>query len=318
MDFKDRVAFYLGEDKDIPHPQMNEYCISDLNNRSKDKIYSAVLRRHLTRCREGFQPVYDVPLMRMLRKYGHDKKRFSFTRGDVITKDQQHNWSLSKNRCDGNKSSVIVRSFNFKRHWGMYYRKPRDMDFNKKLNKVFWRGTTTGASSHFAAKSWNPRPVNRFKLVKTWFKKNPRIDVGFSFIHRDWLKPEYGKYVKGKCSPREFLKHKYIISVEGNDKDSGINWKLNSNSVVLMARPRVVSWLMESELIPGKHYILLKDDFSDLHEKLLWCDENQEACKQIIRNANEFMRQFSNTAREEQIEKAVLESYFNMKRALSD
>ena len=40
----------------------------------------------------------------------------------------------------------------------------------------------------------------------------------------------------GSYYPKEFLKYKYILSVEGNDKDSGINWNLNSNSVVLMFR----------------------------------------------------------------------------------
>ena len=30
----------------------------------------------------------------------------------------------------------------------------------------------------------------------------------------------------------ELLAYKYILSVEGNDKDSGINWKLDSKSLV--------------------------------------------------------------------------------------
>ena len=34
-----------------------------------------------------------------------------------------------------------------------------------------------------------------------------------------------------------------------------------------MPRPTITSWLMETTLIPNFHYILLKDDFSDLHSK---------------------------------------------------
>ena len=68
--------------------------------------------------------------------------------------------------------------------------------------------------------------------MEKWFEKHPNIDVGFSFIHREWLKNKYNKFVKGKCNIQEFLKYKYILSIEGNDKDSGLNWKLNSNSVV--------------------------------------------------------------------------------------
>ena len=72
------------------------------------------------------------------------------------------------------------------------------------------------------------------------------------------LKRKYNKYVKGKCNISKFLQYKYILSIEGNDKDSGLNWKLNSNSLVLMAKPRVTSWLMETKLIPNYHYILPK------------------------------------------------------------
>ena len=62
------------------------------------------------------------------------------------------------------------------------------------------------------------------------------------------------------------------MSIEGNDKDSGLQWKLNSNSVVFMPRPTKISWLMEDTLVPGKHYILIKDDFSDIDEKFKWCE----------------------------------------------
>jgi len=108
------------------------------------------------------------------------------------------------------------------------------------------------------------------------------------------------------------LKYKYILSVEGNDKDSGINWKLNSNSLVLMAKPRVTSWLMETTLIPNYHYVLLKDDFSDLLEKVIWCHNHPNECKQIVKNANEFMKQFANPIMEQQIEEAVINKYFQL------
>ena len=137
--------------------------------------------------------------------------------------------------------------------------------------------------------------------------------MGFSLIHRDWLKPKYQKYVKGNCDVNHFLKFKYILSIEGNDKDSGLNWKLNSNSLVFMAKPRVTTWLMETTLIPNKHYILLNDDFSDLQEKLEWCNNNQDKCIEIIKNANEFMKQFSDKKMEENLEIEVLNTYFRLK-----
>ena len=175
------------------------------------------------------------------------------------------------------------------------------MKFDKKLNKVIWRGTTTGQPSN---------PASRFKLVTEYYNKYTNIDVGFSFICQG--KENFKKYVKGKLNINQMLKYKYIISVEGNDKDSGLNWKLNSNSVILMAKPRITTWLMETTLLPGVHYVLLKDDYSDLREKYIWCKNNQAKCEQIIKKANQFMEQFSNQKREEEIEKAVINKYFDI------
>lgn len=299
MNYQERLLFYLGTDKEVPHPHMNEFSIKDLTKG---------IHTHDT--------IYDVPLFNLLLKTKNFNNRFSFQRGDVITQDQQNNWTLSKNRCDGNTSSVLLRSFNFDRHWGNYYNKPKDTPFEKKKNVVFWRGVSTGSSKHFSAKNWDPRPANRFTLVENWFNKTNDIDVGFSFIHRDWLKPKYQKYVKASCDINHFLKFKYILSIEGNDKDSGLNWKLNSNSLVFMAKPRVTSWLMETTLIPNKHYILLNDDFSDLQEKLEWCNNNQDKCIEIIKNANEFMKQFSDKKMEENLEIQVLNTYFTLKNQL--
>ena len=79
-----------------------------------------------------------------------------------------------------------------------------------------------------------------------------------------------------------------------------------------MAKPTKVSWLMEDKLIPNHHYILLKDDFSDLYNKYIWCEKNQSKCKEIINNANKYMSMFSNNHNENLIEKKVLDEYFQI------
>ena len=182
----------------------------------------------------------------------------------------------------------------------MYYNKPPDKPFLSKISHIFWRGTTTGFC--------NTDISNRFKLIERWFNKHPHINIGFSSIKQGRM--EYKKYLKDLVEPEKFLNYKYILSINGNDKDSGLNWKLNSNSLVLMTAPKICSWLMESTLIPDYHYVLLKDDFSDLEEKLHWCNNNQSKCIEIIRNANKFMKQFSNEMREQEIEAAVINEYF--------
>ena len=296
----DRLNFYLGKNL-IKHKHVN------INEFENFKIID-----DLTLNKNTHDEVYDEPLKKLLIKTNNTDKKFVFTRGDAINKDQQNMITLSKNRTEFNNDSVLLRSFNFDRHWYYYYNKPNDIPFKYKKNKIFWRGVTTGCSDNFEAHRWNPRKVNRFNLVTKWFDKNENIDIGFSNVHRNWLKKDYQKYVKGKCKPEDFLKCKYILSIEGNDKDSGLNWKLNSNSLVLMPKPRVTSWLMETTLIPNYHYLLIKDDFSDLEEILFWCNNNQNKCKKIIKNANKFMKQFSDNNYESKLEERVINKYFEI------
>jgi len=242
--------------------------------------------------------LYIEPLKELLMKHNFENKYFDFRPGDV--RNEINKYVMSKSRARNDFKVTLLRSLNFNRHWKNYYDKPKDCAFAKKRGKVFWRGTTTGQITN---------PANRFECVSMWWKKSDKIDVSFSFISQN--KTEYAKYVTQSTSIDEFLMHKYVMSIEGNDKDSGLNWKLNSNSVVFMAKPRCVSWLMEDQLIPNYHYILVRDDFSDLLERFQWCEANPLECEQIIRNANRYMRMFSDQANEELIEKTVLTNYIN-------
>jgi hypothetical protein len=279
---EDRIIFYLGN---LDASNNVEFILEPLINHTNLNIH---------------EHGYDNKLLNLLIKTNNTNKLFSYFKGDI-----QHMLgvkTLCKNRCEGNNNSVILRCLNFDRHWYYYYNKPYDIQFEQKQNIIFWRGATTG-NIH---KSNN----NRFTFVEKWFNKNLNIDVGFSSICQD--NDEYITYVKEECDINTFLKHKYLISIEGNDKDSGINWKLNSNSLVFMPKPRVSSWLMEITLIPDYHYILLKDDFSDLEEKFDWCNNNQDKCIQIVKNANVYMSQFNDNEKEEELEMHVINKYFEL------
>lgn len=251
------------------------------------------------------EKLYTVPIYKILSSLKYTNKPFLLSVGDIWSPTINKPIDIplfTKNRFSDDKKdcSVILRSLNFRRHWELYYNKPKDIPFEKKRDILYWRGVTTGSPE---------KPANRFKLVEKWFNRRSYIDIGFTEIVQGRYK--WGNYLAGrKVWPTEFLNNKYLLSVEGNDKDSGLNWKLNSNSLVLMTKPRYQSWLMESKLIPGFHYVLLKDDFSDLDEKILWCNSNQEACKFIIKNANNYMKQFSNPSVEYIIEKELINSYF--------
>jgi hypothetical protein len=299
MNFEQRVNFYLGEElSKKTNVNINEYSgiktINDLEKHENDST----------------NKIYDEKLKNLLIKTNNQTKYFLYLHGDIGHAPSEI--TICKNRCKGNNCSVLLRCLNFDRHWSLYYNKPIDVLFEDKIDKIFWRGTTTGFFGFDGSGHLITRKGNRFELIEKFFNQNKDIDVGFSFIHKDSLEERYNKYVKNRCQPSDFLKCKYILSIEGNDKDSGINWKLNSNSLVLMPKPKITSWLMETTLIPDFHYVLLRDDFSDLEEKLIWCNNNQDKCKEIIKNANAFMHQFHDDDLETKIEEAVINKYFEI------
>ena len=285
-----RINFYLGQELLTSNV--------DIKNEKDTKTIQDLLKMP----DYGYNNNRVIPVIKLIKSICTSNKKFKIEFGDISSKCDY--LTLVKNRCHNNQNSVLLRCINSQRHWDPYYRHKDTKNFKNKIAEIFWRGITTGEPN---------RPANRFKLVTTWFKKNPNIDVGFSGICQG--KDNYKKYVLTKCHAKTFLEYKYILSVEGNDKDSGLNWKLNSNSLILMAKPRCTSWLMETTLVPNYHYILLKDDFSDLENKLKWCNNNQDKCVQIIKNANKFMSQFSDNKKEEELEKQVLNKYFKIIKA---
>ena len=107
------------------------------------------------------------------------------------------------------------------------------------------------------------------------------------------------------------MKYKFILSLEGYDVATNLKWIMNSKSLCFMPKPTCESWFMEGTLIPNFHYVEIKNDFSDLEEKIKYYITNVKECKKIIRNANKYVNQFKDKDREHIIEILVLDKYFD-------
>lgn len=287
---EERINYYIGN-LVKKHTKINKYVLKNLTDLLKQK----------EKTKKSTWLNYYYSLYKKISKID-TTARFNYQMQDIMMYTNTQFYKFVKNRPSRSYDGVLLRCLDFNRHWEHYYNRPDDIDFYQKKNAVIWRGVTSGTPN---------RKANRFDLVKRWFKKNPDIDVGFNKITLN-TNLNLDKYVVGYMDISSMLKYKYVISIEGNDKDSGIQWKLNSNSVVLMPRPTISSWLMETLLVPNYHYVLLKDDYSDLEEKLDWCNKNQSACLKIIKNANFFMKQFENDIIESYIEEQVITKYLNI------
>lgn len=122
--------------------------------------------------------------------------------------------------------------------------------------------------------------------------------------NQDWYKP--------KISLKKHLEYKFILSLRGNDVATNLKWIMSSNSVAVTTKPIMESWFMEGKLEGGKHFIEIKDDYSDLEEQLSFYLAHPEKCLEIIKNANEYCKQFWNPNIEKLCSLLVLEKYFRL------
>lgn len=138
--------------------------------------------------------------------------------------------------------------------------------WNDKKSSLIWRGAVTDVQSEGDGKKDLLTTFisggSRIHVVRQYF--NARLsDVDIAFEQnsptREWAPLKYYNEVqlaRGRdTSMADQLTYKYILNLEGNDIATGLKWQLASNSVVFMAKPTTVSFLMEDLLVPFVHYI---------------------------------------------------------------
>lgn len=162
---------------------------------------------------------------------------------------------------------------------------------------LIWRGGLTGtlASTPKAALSAHIEGGPRAHVVKRYFHADSSVvDVAFQRGSPTLGWNTYDQTLRklardAHTSMEDQLRFKYVLMLEGNDVATGLKWELASNSVVFMARPTTVSYLMEDLLVPFVHYVPLKDDYSDIVEMVMWARENDSKCEWIATQATLFM-----------------------------
>lgn len=186
----------------------------------------------------------------------------------------------------GDTRNAVLLNLNKVRHF--YF--VRDAGaFADKRDQVVWRGRACQAHR---------------KAFLARYHDHPLCDVGhYHRKHQDvvWTKPH--------LSIPAQLQYKFVLSLEGNDVATSLKWILSSRSLCLMARPRFESWFMEGRLVPGKHYVELRDDYADLAEKVQYYVAHPEAAGAILDAANQWVAQFRDPVRERMVVLLVLWRY---------
>ena len=149
------------------------------------------------------------------------------------------------------------------------------------------------------------RQPHRIRFMEMYFD-HPMCNLGQ--VNKEggnisWLKP--------KMSIFDHLEYKFILSLEGYDVATNLKWIMSSNSIAVMPLPKYETWFMEGCLVPNHHFILIKDDYSDLEDRLLFYIHHPEEANNIIKNANLYVKQFLDKQKEDLISILVLKKYFD-------
>lgn len=222
-------------------------------------------------------------------RYFNQELHWFLKGGDVVTVPEHPTFVKSRPISDDNANSVILK-LNKVRHF--FYIKDT-IPFEKKISKILFRGMAHG------------KP-NRQDFIEK-FAEHPKCDARDTAPHS--INPH--KWRAKNMSIAEHMNYRYIMALEGNDVASNLKWIMSSNSIAVMPRPKYETWFMEGRLIPNYHYIEIKSDYSDLIERIEYYDNHIDEAKEIIKHANEYVKQFKNKKQEDIISLMVYKKYFD-------
>lgn len=213
--------------------------------------------------------------------------KFYYLNGDIRYIPEQPTFLKSRPISNENHNAVLLK-LNEIRHFNFLKDK---MSFSNKKNMAVWRGL--GEKPHR-------------KIVIEQYYNHPMCNIGRT-------KPIEGSPLeKPFMSVEEQLNYKFILAIEGNDVASNLKWVMSSNSLAVMSKPKYETWFMEGLLQPGVHYVEVKDDYSDLIEKMEYYIAHPEEAQKIIDNAHRWVDQFRDKKRERLISLLVAKKYFEL------
>ncbi len=224
------------------------------------------------------------------KRYFSPNSKFCYEFGDVVRIPKIPTIVKSRPVSKSNGNAVLL-NLNKIRHFIFV----KDSNtFDNKKNQLIWRGKITKLMPH------------RENFLRI-HHENEICDIGVvnNYVNnKNWIKP--------RLTIEEQLQYKFILSIEGNDVATNLKWIMSSNSVAVMTKPKYETWFMEGTLIPDYHFICIKDDYSDLNEKLEYYINNPNETLKIIHNANKYVNQFKNKTQEKLISLLVLKKYFDL------
>ena len=156
----------------------------------------------------------------------------------------------------------------------------------KRKSNMFWRGSTTG---HPISSTQSLKELIRVKTC-LMYKTEKKFDMKLSTIVQNKIPKQIlyqflseNNIYSRRVNESKFMLYKYHPDLAGNNQLCGswgvIRKYLRGN---LVFKPKYESYMFYDKFLePWKNYIPVESNFSDLKEKYLWAENNQEKA-QII------------------------------------
>ncbi|HAS6066669.1 glycosyl transferase family 90 [Vibrio vulnificus] len=268
-----------------------QYCLERVNYYNKCEQSFSVDSREQSYAKigdfkktKGWTYFFDT---RQVIRYFPSEFTFNYINGDVTHIPNVPSFIKSRPIHGDNQNSIVLK-LNQIRHFKFV---DDEMSYRDKKDMVVWRGV--GFQPH------------RQTVIHAFYD-HPLCDIGQT-------RPQEGQpWEKGFMSIEKQLQYKFLLCIEGNDVATNLKWAMSSNSLVIMSKPKYETWFMEGRLQAGVHYVEVKEDYSDLIEKMDYYLEHEQEALAIIANAHQWVEQFKDLKRERLISLMVADKYFQL------
>jgi hypothetical protein len=235
---------------------------------------------------ERRQSRYFIDLNEHSKGFGPDRRLWYLFCDNVSVPDQP---SVAKSRPIGSgNENVIILNLDKIRHFTW---SGDNLPFREKKPAAVWRGSPN---------------TERRKILIEKFYDHPTFDIGhFNDVVN-------GRPAKPSLTHEDQKRFRFFLSLEGVDVATNLKWGMASNMLVMSPALEFETWFMEGKLEPGKHFVLLENDFSDLEDKVAYYTEHTEEAEAIIANAHTWIAQFGDPLKERMVSARVLEKYFEL------
>jgi len=171
------------------------------------------------------------------------------------------------------------------------------VDWSARRDTIVWRGSTTG---HGRIASRDMRPDNGELMQRTRLclalKAVPDTDARFATLiqstepERDRRRLAGAGLAGGHVDPMTWLVRKFAIDIDGNSNAwSNLFTRLIAGCCVIkVASPLGYRQWYYGELEPGRHFVPVRADLSDLAERIEWCRVHDRECAQIAGEGRRF------------------------------